>query len=1122
MCIASAPDVLPNVPDCKYCGAKRIYAEPRAFCCSSGEINLLSSEMPSDLIQLYIGNDDDAKEFNTCVRSYNNMFAFTSMGVHCDEIFARRNAGIYTFRVQGQLYHFMCQLIPPENENPKNLQLYFFDTEHELSNRMYISSKFKETLTEKSICILAKNPYGKFFRSLNSIENLNDYKIALLADPATDQRVFNRPTVSQVAGIWLESNEENQYIGQHIQVYPKNKCTQIIKHYFGCYDPLQYPLIFPNGESGWHRNIKRLDKKQMKMHPRPTCDGEIINCIGNAANTEFFLDLEAQASGKNLSQRSTVSCHEYYCYKLQVRDNDRSFLLHIGRLLQQYIVDMYIKIETSRLEFFRTSDMQNRLRNETYNGLLDSITQGCEIGSDIGKRVILPTSFIGGPRDMRKRYMDAIALVQRYGKPDIFLTITSNPNWPEIKALCPPSDEIQNRLDLISRIFHAKIQVLRDELFKKNIFSHVIAYTSVIEFQKRGLPHAYFLLILNQVSKMFHPEAIDRIVCAELPDSHSNPWISPPESAWRIIRFDLNYVLPSVICLPIHLENEQVVTFAANQSLYSIANNPTLKKTMLTQFFHMNKYNTYAQNLNCLYVEFPEYFTWHNDSKEWESRKKKEVIGRIFSCRPSDHEKFYLKLLLMHVRKPTSFKDLRTINDVTFTTFREAAQMLGLIESDNTAELCIEEAAAYLMPNALRQLFATVLVFCSPKNPLQLWLKYQDFLSEDFSQNKSLTPTIISRQVLDIVNNYLYSMGKKLDDFFHVNKDVSQSFDDTLEKEVQTERNIIIPAEDLSAVEQLNLEQKNAYNRILHHIYNGLPTAFFIDGPEGTGKTFLYKAILATVRSAGHIAIATATSGVAASLLPGGRTSHSRFKIPLEENDTKSCSISKQSALAHLIKLAKLIIWDEATMARRSTIEKFNEMLQDIMDSKLLFGGKLVVLGGYFRQTLSVILKSTKNDIIDSSIVMSPLWGNGIEATNKDNEIQIPSHINIPFTDDITSLNTLIDMAIRREMYNFSKSEARFPKLNGTMQGIIYDQDVEQLDRLLQLYKTYYIGNAKIKEITSNAPVFASAKYQMFLSRSTYIRLANEEEQLPTYHAYELTTFAQCPELADVSSKQIS
>ena len=56
---------------------------------------------------------------------------------------------------------------------------------------------------------------------------------------------------------------------------------------------------------------------------------------------------------------------------------------------------------------------------------------------------------------------------------------------------------------------------------------------------------------------------------------------------------------------------------------------------------------------------------------------------------------------------------------------------------------------------------------------------------------------------------------------------------------------------------------------------------FFVNGLGGTGKTFLYHTVLATLRKAGHIAIATATSGIAATLLPSGRTTHSRFKISL-------------------------------------------------------------------------------------------------------------------------------------------------------------------------------------------------------------------------------------------------
>ncbi|XP_027177967.1 uncharacterized protein LOC113777120 [Coffea eugenioides] len=105
------------------------------------------------------------------------------------------------------------------------------------------------------------------------------------------------------------------------------------------------------------------------------------------------------------------------------------------------------------------------------------------------------------------------------------------------------------------------------------------------------------------------------------------------------------------------------------------------------------------------------------------------------------------------------------------------------------------------------------------------------------------------------------------------------------------------------------------------------------------------------------------TSGVAASILPRGRTAHSRFKILLNDDEAKTCNISKLNSIAQLIKDAKLIIWDEAMMAKRKAIERFDQLLQDIMSNKQVFGGKTVIFGGDFRQTLpgmkSVILVST-------------------------------------------------------------------------------------------------------------------------------------------------------------------
>jgi len=102
---------------------------------------------------------------------------------------------------------------------------------------------------------------------------------------------------------------------------------------------------------------------------------------------------------------------------------------------------------------------------------------------------------------------------------------------------------------------------------------------------------------------------------------------------------------------------------------------------------------------------------------------------------------------------------------------------------------------------------------------------------------------------------------------------------------------------------------------------------FFVDGPGRTGKTFLYKALLAIVQSKGLIAIATATSGIAASILPGERMAHSRFKIPIKIRDDSIYSFTKQSGIAEELRRASLIIWDEAAMTKRQCVETLDRSL---------------------------------------------------------------------------------------------------------------------------------------------------------------------------------------------------
>jgi hypothetical protein len=135
-------------------------------------------------------------------------------------------------------------------------------------------------------------------------------------------------------------------------------------------------------------------------------------------------------------------------------------------------------------------------------------------GAQTRKRAILCKSFIRGLRDRQKCYMDAMALVRKYGKPHIFLTMTYNPNRDEITQNLYPGQSTHNRPDLVVRVFRAKLEELNNLLFKKHILGKVKARVYVMEFQKRGLPHAHLLLIMEQRYKLTFPEQYDRHICA--------------------------------------------------------------------------------------------------------------------------------------------------------------------------------------------------------------------------------------------------------------------------------------------------------------------------------------------------------------------------------------------------------------------------------------------------------------------------------------------------------------------------------------------------------------------------------------------------------------------------------
>ena len=152
---------------------------------------------------------------------------------------------------------------------------------------------------------------------------------------------------------------------------------------------------------------------------------------------------------------------------------------------------------------------------------------------------------------------------------------------------------------------------------------------------------------------------------------------------------------------------------------------------------------------------------------------------------------------------------------------------------------------------------------------------------------------------------------------------------------------------------------------------------FFIDAPGGTGKTFVFNTLLAKVRSEGKIAIAVASSGISSILMDRGQTAHSRFQLPLCVFEDTTLQIGKRSKLAELLRHCDLLIWDEAAMANRHTVEAVDKLLRTVMDNDTEpMGGKRVVLGGDFRQVLPVVPRAGRAGITSKSLKRSPLWQN--------------------------------------------------------------------------------------------------------------------------------------------------
>ncbi|XP_074323021.1 uncharacterized protein LOC141659970 [Apium graveolens] len=962
-------DLGPQSKLCNKCGATMWNEErnnkscPRkeptfSMCCRNGQIHLPKERPPPEpLASLLLGGEK-------------------SSGGKIDNSI-NRGSSPYCFRLQGQNYHLVGSLVPLDGPSPKFCQLYIYDTQNEVENRINAmrgaSDNVDPDIVEELLGMLDKNnELVKAFRmARNRFENeeLGEFKLVLISSQSSSGRPNHITTSDEVAAFIVSDDTDTGGFRDTI-LNSKQEGLKRIYETDPHFMQLQYPLLFPWGTKGYHKRIPLIRNKYSEIE-----------------------NLDDEDLDPDSTQRRHVSLREYYCYKIMIRTSEGLTPHLAGRLWQQYVVDQFAAIEQYRLDWVSTH--QTTIRVDLYNSMRDALRIGDHDPMHVGKAVILPASFTGSQRYMSQYFKDSLAICHAIGHPSLFLTMTCNSKWPEIQEMLKllPNVDPVDAPDIVSRVFKLKLDQLLDLIKKMNYFGK---FMHVIEFQKRGLPHVHMLIWLSPESRPNSIEKVDQLVSAEIPDKNYDPiayeavknymmhgpyskdiytspcmvnrkmhafngntyfddcgfpvyrrrntsrvinkkginldnqyvvpynrdlllrfqchinleicnssrllkylfkyclkghntatmllkkksnksgseqttrsvknldevknfldgrYVCASEASWRIFGFDIHHRSPGVERLPIHLLGQKYLNFQSSADLENVCKNATSKKSKLEAWFVANSEFPQARNLTC--------------------------------------------------KGALSFSQLRTIDGTTYDTFKEASGALGLLNNDKQWHDALEENVFSAMPIQIRAMFVNILAYCSVSDPLALWEKHWPTLSNDvlYIRRKisdyihlTLSEYEIQNYALAEIEKLLNDVGKSLRDFHMMPFPDEQFFHTFVNRLIVEETSY--NKEELrlnhdKAHKNLNSRQLDVYNAVVDNVNKNKGGMFFVYGSGGCE---------------GKIVLPVADSGIAATLLPGGRTTHSRYKIPLKLDQSSIAGIKHGTDIAELMQHTSLII----------------------------------------------------------------------------------------------------------------------------------------------------------------------------------------------------------------------
>jgi hypothetical protein len=633
------------------------------------------------------------------------------------------------------------------------------------------------------------------------------------------------------------------------------------------------------------------------------------------------------------------------------------------------------------------------------------------------------------------------------------------------------------------RVFRLKLLLLLHDLTKKHVLGRVNAVIWVVEFQKRGLPHAHICVMLAPGNRPRTTEDIDKLVSARFPDKQRDPVLhglvlkhmvhaygscnaSSPcwkdgvcgkmfpkdqtdvthqtddgypryarprndevgvypngqvvtnqyvvpynpyllkqyqchinvevTTSFKVVKYLFKYVYKgSDTALVEVYGNDETVQYldsrylSATESMWRFMSfalhdqTPTVfpltidlnpqHKSHLHAYLQYNTNHPEDQLAHSLtYDRFVEHYRYITTTGVFQPRIKNiQMIGRVYFINPAAGELYYLRLLLLHVPGVSSLVGLRFHNGRQWSTYRETAVSYGLAYNDEEYVRCLTEASQDQLAPSLRRLFVTIVSQCQPQNAQQLFTLFADEMAADLLGGSVY---LAFSMILGLLSDLgISGVMAKLD--------IDQVVDDRLENSIGVTTDALTsvnldPDDVADDMDRFSDEQRGVFDRIRDDLINthNQHHLYFVEGPGGTGKTFLFQTMLAWCETNNVNAMVFSSTGITATMYRGGLTVHKGLGVPINVTNSSICSL--RAVDRQRIRECKLMIIDEATMLSKLVYLCIDRTLRSIMDSDQPFGGKLIVFGGHWAQILPVVRHGNMATIVAATMKRCGFWHN--------------------------------------------------------------------------------------------------------------------------------------------------